>query len=211
MRIKRFIEFIPEAYLSGGRQPLYHFTSRLNSILDSNTLKISKPTRSSHGNLKSISLTRNIDYSDTTNQYCIELDSDRLLKNGIKSFPVDEWAWTREGKPNIDAISSYNMGKSNFDEVKKGRRGTKHGLDLPKEFILETEFEERIYKDITNLGKYISSIYVRENQLSGSLDRLKNYLVEYPNIKIYTFVKFPRIKVDITDRIKSGEKVLLNP
>ena len=66
MIIKSFIEFIDESYLSGSRQPLYHLTGRLQSILLTDLLKCGKPSRPSHGNFNSISLTRNIDYMPLT-------------------------------------------------------------------------------------------------------------------------------------------------
>jgi hypothetical protein len=47
MRVKRFIDFVNESYLKGGRQPLYHytFTHRLTSIIETDTLKMGNPAR----------------------------------------------------------------------------------------------------------------------------------------------------------------------
>ena len=198
MIIKRFIEFIDESYLGGSRQPLYHLTGRLQSILLTDLLKCGKPSRPSHGNFNSISLTRNIDYGhDGSGQgEIIELDSDKLRKAGIKSYPVDELSWGKDAKRKLD---SRNLSKSGFDSVKSGLRGTKHNLDLPKEPILETEFEERIYQDITDLGKYLISLnFVREPG-AGDFDVVKNYIVKYPHIKIYLMDKDNRRKkTDIT-------------
>jgi hypothetical protein len=89
MIIKKFIEFIDESYLSGSRQPLYHITSRLQAILVTDLLKCGRPARASQGN-------DNIDFTHT-DDYIIELDNDKLRKYGIKSYPVDEWAW-KDGK-----------------------------------------------------------------------------------------------------------------
>ena len=201
MKVKRFIEFIEESYLSGSRQPIYHITYRLQSILLTDLLKCGKPSRASHGSDKSISLTRNIDFSDVPAGEIIELDVDKLRNSGIKTYPVDEWAW-KSGKRNIDVVKNMSFIKSNFDEVKSGKRGTKHNLDLPKEFTLETEFEERIYQDVPNLGKYIISLNFEKEPWMVSktdFDVIKNYLKKYPHIKIYLIDKDNRRKrTDVT-------------
>jgi hypothetical protein len=153
--ILKYKQFIKEAYLSGSKQPLYHFTKNLPKILETDILKRSIPSGQTHGYEKSISFTRNIDFSDLLTWFYLELDTDKLFNYGIKSYPVDEAGWKVVSKK-----SDTKTQKSNFDSVKSGLRGTKHNLNLPnlKEVTLETEFEERIYKDIPNLGKYIISI-----------------------------------------------------
>lgn len=78
MFIKRFKEFIKEAYLLGGRAPIYHFTNRILSIIESDELKTSRPARKSHGMEKSISLTRNKNYREYSFYDCLELDVDKL-------------------------------------------------------------------------------------------------------------------------------------
>lgn len=206
MKIKPFIEFIEESYISGSRQPLYHLTRSLKNILVTDLLKCGKPSRTSHGSDKSISLTRSIDYGhDGYYGDIIELDVDKLRKSGIKSYPVDEWAW-KSGKRNTDAISKVNFIKSNFDEVKSGKRGTKHNLDLPKSPILETEFEERIYKDINDLGKYIISLNLSKEPILD-FDVVYNYIKKYPNIKVYLIDKDNRRKrTDITYKFVENKK-----
>ncbi len=206
MFIKNFYDFTNEAYLEGGRAPIYHFTysHKLPNILADDELKTSKPSRQSHGHDKSISLTRNIDYFEKSG-FCFELDADKLRIFGYKIYPVDEWAW-KEGKPNLDAIRRFNFCKSNFAEVKSGKRGTKHKLDLPKDPILETEFEERIYKNIKNLGKYILKIYI---SYDINDKYLKDYLRKYPHIRVYKIlnnnIRFGAI--DVTDEILKEESV----
>ena len=216
MIIKKFIEFTNESYLEGSRQPIYHITRHLYDILKTDLLKCNKPARTSHGKDKSISLTRNIDFSDVPSNEIIELDVDKLINSGIKTYPVDEWAW-KNGKRNLDTINlSRNLSKSGFDEFKKGNRGTKHNLDLPKEFKLETEFEERIYKDITNLGKYIISLNFRQEpsrgiyDTSGDFGVVKDYLQKYPHIKVYLMDKDNRRKrTDITYKfVETKDQVL---
>jgi hypothetical protein len=210
MILKKFNQFILEAYLKGGRGPIYHFTSSYNflQILKSDILKISKPSRSTHKE-KSISFTRNIDFMDARKDYCFELDVDKLIMNGYKPLPVDEIGWV-SGK--VKGGKSYI--KSNFDSIKKGVRGTKHNLNLPKlsknidifnpssdVVTLETEFEERIYKDIEKLGKYIISIYVNYNNYDY-IENIKSYLLKYPHIKVHKVIDndFRKTK-EITDVI----------
>jgi len=209
MQIKKFIDFVNESYLRGGRQPVFHFTSKygLRGILGEDILKTSKASRGTHGKEKSISLTRSIDYSDSRLDFCIELDSDLLLKDGYKLYPVDEWAW-KEGKPNISAIKNHNFIKSNFPAIKSGKRGTKHGLDLPKNPILETEFEERIYKDVKNIGKYIINIYVGKG-FDDFQETFSKYLQKYPHIEIYDGIS--RGSKKITYLFKTEGEKLLNP
>jgi hypothetical protein len=215
MFIKKFEDFINEAYLKGGRQPVYHFTSSsgLLGIIKSDELKTSKPARQSHGYDKSISLTRNIDYSDSRNDFCLELDSDSLLIDGYRIYPVDEISW-KEGKPN-KAIKNSNFIKSNFPYVKSGKRGTKHGLKLPKNPILETEFEERIYKNVKGVGKYILRIILNRDVLNTRIgflnedlrDILVDYLNKYPHVRIYKSDGDFRRSIDITDLVTNKEVI----
>jgi hypothetical protein len=216
MFIKKFEDFINEAYLKGGRQPVYHFTSSsgLLGIIKSDELKTSKPARQSHGYDKSISLTRNIDYSDSRNDFCLELDSDSLLRDGYRIYPVDEISW-KEGKPNKLAIKNFNFIKSNFLDVKSGKRGTKHGLKLPKNPILETEFEERIYKNVKGVGKYILRIILNRDVLNTRIgflnedlrDILVDYLNKYPHVRIYKSDGDFRRSIDITDLVINKEVI----
>lgn len=204
--IKKFNEFISEelAYLAGHRQPLYHFTQRLNSILDDDMLKLGNPARGSHGKTKAICVTRNPDFSEHGSTY-IELDYSKMLNDGYKAYPVDEWAWLRNGTQNKEAIKHYNFNKSQFPEVLSGRRGTKHGTNIPHKLgMLETEFEERFYTDIKNIGKYIISINFDRNRNQDY--KLEKYLKEYPHIKVYNVDKDNhRKKVEITDKIINTE------
>ena len=210
MIIKRFIDFVNEAYLKGSRAPLYHFTAKLQNIIYSDKLLTSRPSRPSHNKERSISLTRNINYIEYKGFPCIELDIDELKSDGIKVFPVDEWAWTKTGEPNKDVIKKYHMGKANFKEIKSGKRGTSHGLNLPKNPTLEIEFEERIFKNIDNVGKYIISIYLQKHSLERLEKEIHNYLKKYPHIKIYLYNTDIRKGKDITEeilKVREPEKV----
>lgn len=203
MIIKKFLEFISESYLLGGRSPLYHNTSMLKSILKSDSLKMSKPSCSSHGKKKSISLTRNILYFeymvDGMSDYIIKLDTDKLIIDGYYPYPVDEWAWL-DGKPNIYITKNNSYGKSNFPAIKQGKRTLKHNLDLPtdKNYGLGIEYEERIFKNINNLGKYIISISIVGDY--NRMNYINDYLKKYPHIKIYSILNPSNVikQVDIT-------------
>lgn len=206
--IKKFNDFVLEelSYLSGHRQPLYHFTFRLKAVLDTDMLKMGNPTRGSFGKTKSISVTRNPDFAEHGHIF-FELDNTKLYNDGYKAVPVDEWAWSREGKPAHHIPSRItnkvtNFGKSQFPEVLSGRRGTKHGLKtLQHKAILETEFEERFFTDIKDLGKYIISINFPSDGGGVDLVTLRKYLEKYPHIKVYNIDKDNhRKKVEITDK-----------
>ena len=207
MKIKKFLDFITESYLEGSRQPLYHLTYRLVYILDSDLLKCGKPSRATHGKDKSISVTRNIDFSHdgALISEIIELDADKLIRAGIRPYPADEiGSVTKNDK-------TRNFSKSNFDEVKSGKRGTKHGLDLPTDPVLETEFEERIFQDIPNLGRYMMSINLQRpnsnrNRALEVESKISEYLKKYPHIKVFEFdPENRRKKTDITYRFQDAQ------
>ena len=204
--IKKFNDFVLEelAYLSGHRQPLYHFTYRLKPVLETDMLKMGNPTRGAFGKKKSISVTRNPDFVEHGHIF-IELDYTKLYNDGYKALPVDEWAWGADAKPshripNRITNKVTNFGKSQFPEVLSGRRGTKHGTNIPhKVGILETEFEERFLTDIKDLGKYIISINFPSTE--NYTEVLRTYLKKYPHIKVYNIDKDNhRKKVEITEQ-----------
>ena len=207
MRIQTFVEFIEESYLGGSRQPLYHLTTRFVDILDSDLLRCGKPTRVTHGKDKSISVTRNIDFSHDGAgiSEIIELDADKLMRAGIRPYPADELGSV------IKQDKTRNFSKSNFDEVKSGKRGTKHGLDLPTDPVLETEFEERIFQDIPNLGRYIMSINLERSNSNRNRaleieSKISEYLKKYPHIKVFEYEPENRRKrTDITYRFEDTQ------
>jgi len=210
--IQNLKQFVNESYLSGSRQPLYHLTNKLYSILKSDILKSYKAARTSHGEIKSISLTMNINYSLDDSGYgeIFEIDVDKLLNDGIKPYPVDEIAW-QDGKPNEYVIKSdKNYSKSGFDIFKKGLRGTKHNLNLPNNPTVEYEFEERIFKDIEKIGKYIISLNSTNNTFSNeNIEIISNYLIEYPHIKINIIDDSNRNKkIDITYKFSKIDQLV---
>lgn len=203
MIIKKFLEYISESYLLGSRGPLYHFTSSLDMIIKSDSLEVHKPARSSHAKEKSISLTRNILFFEYMicglNNCIIKLDTDKLIIDGYIPYPIDEWAWL-DGKPNIDFIKNKSLSKSYFPKIKQGKRTLKHNLNLPMHNgdKLGIEYEERIFKNINNLGKYIISI-----SIVGDYNKefyITDYLKKYQHIKIYSIPNTNNVlkQVDIT-------------
>lgn len=187
--IKNFKEFVNESYLKGGRMPLYHFTARTYDIIKSDRLKVSIAAEEYKDYKKSLSLTRNYFFYDYMGYDRIELDTDLLIKYGYKPTPVDEVALPERGR-----TKNINLSKSNIDSFRKAKRGTRHNIKtLPhvKDVILEYEFEERIFKDIEKLGRFIISIvYCKTNyQHKSNLEKNKfsDYLEKYPHIKIYSY------------------------
>jgi hypothetical protein len=181
--------FEEESYLKGGRAPIYHYTHRLEDIIKSDMLKVGTPARGPLG----ICVTRLKEFGESgLHGSCrLVLNVDKLKLDGYHPQPVDETTlgqiYTKNGNERIrkkNPVIDINLTKSNFDGFKSGKRGTHHGVEgLPKvkDIILPYEYEERIYKDIKNIGKYIISIDF-DNQIN--LDFLKDYLIKYPHIQI---------------------------
>lgn len=172
-----------ESYLEGSRQPIYHHTKSLVDIINDDVLKMSTPAYPS--NRKSISLTRYNDYGDGSYSYTIELDSDLLLRDGYRSYPVDEIGMAGDKSNDIIPNKKLNYSKSNWKNQLSGVRGTRYKNSNGPWITLEVEFEERIYKDIINLGKYIRKIYIRGYLENVNLDIIKEYVEKYPHIEVF--------------------------
>ncbi len=182
MRIMTFKLY--EKYLQSGRHLLFHntFLSRLNQIIDSDTLKISKNV--SRGPA-AICLSRNIGWTNDGSYECrIVLDSDTLLRNGHKSYPLQELMYKKGDdirKPGIEP--KQNVWKGRLDWYQKGKRMAPHGIDgLPQNGIMETEFEERLLKDVDNIGRYI--VYIDILSEKDFTDNLISYVTKYSHIKV---------------------------
>jgi hypothetical protein len=134
------------------------------------------------------------------------LDYDKLKNDGYRSHPFDEVGTVTKTDKNMNLI------KSHFPSVKKGKRNIQHGLDLPKiGGGLEVEFEERIYRDVNNIGKYIISIEFSDESTVFKLSGLDKYLEKYPHIRIKLFdKKYKSQTKDISDKLINKEKSL-NP
>jgi len=178
-----------ESYLKGARAPLYHFTyhSRAINIIKDDKLKCSSPSRDKRGKgrsrsdqLKSISLTRNASFSGMGSSTRISLDVDKLIKDGYIPYPIDEIGAAM-------GVSKRGWGNPKSDITRKflsyTQRTIQHNLkNMPKKVVdLEYEYEERIYKNIENVGKYI--LYIDINKDSVSED-MKEYIKKYPHIVV---------------------------
>lgn len=185
--------------------PLYHLTPRLVEILQGDTLKISgKQSRGPAG----ICVTRSKffehdDNLDTSFISCrIILNYELLKRHGYKTYPVDEWSLNKNPKSREEWLNKSlnkkkHLGKSYFPAIKKGIRKISHNIpSLPDKYSpdigLEVEFEERILKEIKNLGRFIYGInFINMNAIKKFIDYstnknlLVNYLEKYPHIKIY--------------------------
>ena len=193
-----------DSYLEGGRQPLYHYTTPywLGEIVESNELKISKAADQE----MSISFSRSLYFSDAGNVRLV-LDSDKLKKDGYKIIPYDEVGTVLNNLDTIKAkekLKGYNkvnpeipfkkiIGNNNFDY---------------NNLALEWEYEERCFKDIKNLGKYLLSIDIRENDYLSHKDEIEQYLEQYPEIKIHKFNR--KTPWDRRLKIKRKEKISIN-
>jgi hypothetical protein len=193
--INKFQYFI-ESYLEGNRAPLYHFTKldKLNNILDDNELKPSAPAFGINGyrdNLnKSISLTRFPGYSGNFTVCRITLDTNLLLRDGYKPRPIDEVG--------IAILKSKNKKNKHYSKFNhKNLKYTHHNTQNVENISgLEQEYEERIYKSIKMVGKYITFIDFDfdTTALSTLQNGRRSLVLRYPNIVNY-IKKYPHIKV----------------
>lgn len=187
--------FINESYLKGGRHLLYHFTrsTYIKSILKDDTLKISRTADDE----QAICFTRSSYFQDHSSSIRIVLDSDLLKRYNYTAVPYDEI---------IKTISKDGTKISDFDEFKGysksnpksyGRKTT-HKISLKQDGFghmkgygdldgLEWEYEERVYKDIKNLGKCVVYLDLTERELNDNLELVKTYLDKYPHIEIVLF------------------------
>lgn len=180
-----------EKYLESNYSPLYHYTrSSLEKILESDQL-IKKPP---FKGVDCVCVTRSPIYKlDFNVSPRLKLDQNKLRLDGYTSIPIDEFSGDK---------------KSLNRKIGKNKSYTDDNTT-------EWEFEERIYKDIKNLGKYIISIQFPkrdENRdsyffgLSGKryypkdfveLDVVKNYLIKYPHIILESYNVSKRWKTEL--------------
>lgn len=204
--ILSFLDFISEEFgidFEGNFTPLYHITGSLNKILDDDMLKFGQPSRGPRG----LCFTRSKYYSHggMTPTPRLILNRELLVMDGYRSYPIDEWilkskpggiesdTWVTErpwsDKSLIQRLKGkVHFGKSQFPNLQSGKRPIHHNIKkLPKDVRsgLEVEYEERILKEITNLGKYIYAINFKdEKQYEIYKIWVDKYLLKYPHIKI---------------------------
>jgi hypothetical protein len=194
--------------------PLYHITSFLDTIIESDMLKVGRPSRGPRG----VCVTRSKFFEDPYGDWRIILNAEELRKHGYRSYPLDEWAlseptvnppddkttqdwhplppkpdkkWVtrRQDWPNRSAIRYNQMGKSNFGAIHlrpiSHRISTLSHVDKSKG--LEVEYEERIIKDIVRVGRFIHGINQISHGDEWKWSKLQGLLTMY-------LTKYPHIK-----------------
>jgi hypothetical protein len=180
--ILNFSEYINESYLGGSKQPLYHLTYSISKVIESDMLKLGVPAYGYDHKPKSISLTRSTMFSnDGSVNVRLTLDTDLLARDGYISEPFDELGF-------IDNKKKVKRIKHPTKQIQIPKRIAMHKIaSLPQPDIngLEIEYEERIYKEISMLGKYIMRIeFSSVELLKDHLKIIKEYLIKYPHIEI---------------------------
>ena len=181
MSILRFKQF--ESYLKSGRYLLYHTINTgafVKMIMDNDEIKPGMVSRGPAG----ICFSRSANWTnELSNSYRFVLDTDLLIRDGYRPVPLQELMYNvrSNGKANV----TQNVWKGRLDWYKNSKRTTPHGVDtLPShdKSIMETEFEERILENITNVGKYIVYIDFVEPPTGDLLNSLVKYVTKYPHI-----------------------------
>jgi len=209
MKILRYKQF--ESYLESGRYLLYHTLRRdlnLNYVLHNDLMSSGVIARGPNG----VCFSRNINWTnDNSVKYRLVLDSDLLKIHGYKSIPLQEFSY--KSRSTEFEIPTQNVWKGKLDWYKNSNRSAPHNISsLPphKKSIMETEFEERILKEIKNVGRFIIYIDFIEYPKDDILTLVKNYLEKYPHIKTRIMDENNLSKVkefDINKLIKKEVKV----
>jgi hypothetical protein len=183
---------------------LFHHTYNyaLQKILNTDTLLVKRTC----DKVTSISFTRCSYYSDENDERIV-LDYNLLKIDGYNTTPYDEVAINCRRFLNKDSFESKMKGYSKANPATIGRYiNNKLNTKVPnkmKSDPLEWEYEERIFKDIKNLGKYIISIDININDLKDSSHFIKDYIDKYPHIEITIFDESKpydrRYKVDFNE------------
>lgn len=109
------------------------------------------------------------------------LDQEKLMRDGYITKPFDEL-----GLATINNDRFKSMSKHSYY---KGLKTIQHGIpDLKSDdntMGWEEEYEERIYKDIKSLGKYIIYIDFLSNSryFTDYKEKIVDYIKDYPHIK----------------------------
>lgn len=181
MSIYSFKQF--ESYLKSGRHLLYHtmsYSGYAKMILDNDEIRIGIVARGPSG----ICLSRSINWTNQySNDYRFVLDSDILKRDGYKSIPLQELMY--QSRSHKTHKVNRNVWKGNLEFYKSSKRSQPHNTSLPdhSKSLMETEFEERILKNIKNAGKYIVYIDFVSYPKDEFLKSLAKYIDRYPHIK----------------------------
>lgn len=191
-----------ESYLEGARAPLYHFAKDLYNLLKDDILNLGQPSYPK--NRKAICLTRYKGYTEAFGADRLQLDTNKLIKAGFRPIPIAETGTaishrlkrgglTGSNKEDIKIKTFLNYSKP-FQQGITFTPGVEYpeskiGMGIPSEY----EFEERIYKPIPNIGKYIMFIDLRNEPNDKELKILKDYITKYPQIVVRK-LKYKQIK-----------------
>jgi hypothetical protein len=204
MKILKFDAYF-ESYLNSGRHLLYHNTWHLLSILREDLLKSGRNARGPRG----VCFSRNINWvQDSYVEDRIVLDSDLMIRLGYRPIPIQELMYSKyKDEPRKDI--KRNVWKGNLDWYRAGQRQAPHNIDsLPKGASMEIEFEERVLKDINEVGRFIVYIDIASKfRLENSI--LLDYLEKYPHIQVRIILdkKLPH-KTELVDmsKVKATKK-----
>ena len=192
-RILKFCDFIKETYLKGSRAPLYRYFSPIyiSEILINDTLKVRKPAAGIHGKSderdKCICFTRNPGFSEHGNTRLV-LDVDKMIKFGYKPVPFDEIgsAVYNFGKSEniLKKLKTYNKVNPEWKVIKHKIPGLKTGEKTSFGYAgMEQEHEERVFKDIEKVGRFILYIDMPKNDsFYKNENNLLLYIKKYPHI-----------------------------
>ena len=147
-------------------------------------------------------------------------------KYGYTSYPLDEISLDRIDGSQKDYLSirnkwasdrvknkSHNFSKSNFPNVKAGKRPVHNNVGLPNpggpEPGLEVEYEERVLKPILKAGRCIYAInFTNIKTYEDNKDLILSYLKKYPHIKILIGRhKFEDVTPVVTEDVEDIEEI----
>ena len=185
------------------RQDLYHTTSNLDWVF-TDLFKIRDPAfkRKEHGDSMSLTRSRFFTEHGVTK---IVLNTDLLHLKGYIAHPVDEL-----GTVCVVQKNGKHSGKHNYLF-----RHPVSNIKLPpleKQLDLQIEYEERIYKPITNLGRYIRCIEFTEKAYDEyRYDKnLFEFLQKYPHINLKLVDTDKTYLVEDLDFIQYLDEYMLN-
>lgn len=206
-----FTEFLKESYLQGNYAPLYHYTNKLELILETDRLKTGTPATYLEDLIPCISFTRNPEYTYDNDVFNgverLKLDQNKLRQDGYNPTPIDELYQHSVLKRDPE---KYSKGKTIYGDrwdtkepypYKKFKTQTRipPGEKQPSKgeiidpYSLEYEFEERLYENIENIGKYIIAIQFPKDKKTNkdwlNYKPLKEYLEKYPQIELEYYFK----------------------
>ena len=183
-----------ESYLQGQRAPLYHFTENLYKLIKDDILNLGQPSYPK--NIKAICLTRFPGYGEAKGSNRLQLDTNKLIRAGFKPTTIAEIGSMVSSRIKKDDEIPAWKAKQFYGYSKPFQQGLTftHGVDytnfdfknpkISNYMPIEFEFEERIYKPISNIGKYIDFIDLNREPTKEQVKLLIDYIKKYPHIVV---------------------------